>query len=167
MTYGAGKELTTFGFWKKEFDLCLSYGDYDHAFFKQLTQSVIVGNPKFDDWFLEKFFYSLTPSSVRSLVDPHAFAALFRLLLQGLREYRQKEGTLLKRFSGDYNAYCVIVSENVYLREQIEKQLQNMMVSSKEFVFAYITSYGLQCFGSICCAKTEVILQNLANNTCF
>lgn len=117
---------------------------------------------EFDDWFLEKFFYSLTPSSVRSLVEPHAFADLFRLLLQGLKEYRQEEGMLLKRFSGDYNAYCVIVSENVYLREQIEKQLQSMMVSSKEFVFAYTTAYGLQCFGSICCAKTEVILQNLA-----
>lgn len=124
----------------------------------------LIKTEEFDDWFLEKFFYSLTPSSVRSLVDPHAFAALFRLLLQALREYRQEE-TRCKRFAGDYNAYCVVLSDDVHLREQIEKQLQSMLVSSKEFVFAYTTAYGLQCFGSICCAKTEVVLQDLVSST--
>ena len=55
VTYGPGKELTTFGFWKRNFDLCLAYGKYDDFFFSQVSQSKIVGNPKFDDWFSKKF----------------------------------------------------------------------------------------------------------------
>ena len=62
ITYGAGKELTTFGFGKRFFDLCLSYGQYDHQFFSQLTKSVIIGNPKFDDWFSKNFDEKLIES---------------------------------------------------------------------------------------------------------
>lgn len=51
MTYGAGKELTTFDLRKRAFDLILAYGEYDHAFYSLITNSTIVGNPKFDDWF--------------------------------------------------------------------------------------------------------------------
>ncbi len=53
MTYGAGKELTTFDLSKARFDLILAYGKYDDAFYSQIAHSVIVGNPKFDDWFAE------------------------------------------------------------------------------------------------------------------
>lgn len=118
----------------------------------------------FDEWFLEKFFYSLTPSSVRSLLDPQAFAALFRLLLQSLKEYRQEE-IFLKKVSEDYNAYFVALSEDIHLLEQVEKLLQNKSVSAKEFVFAYTTAYGLECFGAICCAKNDLVLQNLFATT--
>lgn len=57
MTYGAGKELTTFDLNKVRFDLILAYGEYDHAFYTTLTHSVIIGNPKFDDWFRKKVNY--------------------------------------------------------------------------------------------------------------
>src|SRR3989344_4490915 len=51
ITYGAGKELTTLNLGKREFDLILAYGEYDHAFYSLITKSVVIGNPKFDDWF--------------------------------------------------------------------------------------------------------------------
>jgi len=51
MPYGAGKELTMFGFWKRNFDLILAYGERDQKFYSLLSKSVIVGNPKYDDWF--------------------------------------------------------------------------------------------------------------------
>lgn len=54
MPYGVGKELTTFGLWKKEFDLILAYGNYDDKFYSLITRSHIIGNPKFDDWFLQR-----------------------------------------------------------------------------------------------------------------
>jgi len=52
MTYGVGKELTTFHLNKMAFDLILAYGAYDHAFYSLITHSVIIGNPKFDEWFI-------------------------------------------------------------------------------------------------------------------
>lgn len=114
VTYGAGKELTTFGFWKKEFDLCLSYGDYDHAFFKQLTQSVIVGNPKFDDWFLGKFDEKLL-IRLRSWVDTDKKTVLYLPTHSDLSSLDLLTKDLLS-ISKDYN---VIVKLHYYTsREQ-------------------------------------------------
>lgn len=76
VTYGAGKELTTFGFWKRFFDLCLAYGDYDGSFFSQLTKTEIVGNPKFDDWFSKKFDTKLT-EDVISKIDKNKKTLLY------------------------------------------------------------------------------------------
>lgn len=54
LPYGAGKDITTFGFWKSCFDLILAYGKRDHAVYSLYTKSKIVGNPKFDDWFSDR-----------------------------------------------------------------------------------------------------------------
>jgi CDP-glycerol glycerophosphotransferase (TagB/SpsB family) len=67
MPYGAGKELTTFGLWKRDFDLILAYGERDHNFYSLLTQSQIIGNPKFDDWFKDELDYTLTTNLKKRL----------------------------------------------------------------------------------------------------
>lgn len=51
MTYGSGKELTMVRPSRGIHDVILAYGPRDHALFSYYTRSVIVGNPKFDDWF--------------------------------------------------------------------------------------------------------------------
>lgn len=51
MPYGFGKDLTKFDLAKSVFDLHLAYGPRDQAFYEQVMESVMVGNPKFDDWF--------------------------------------------------------------------------------------------------------------------
>ncbi len=51
LTYGAGKDLTMVRPSRGMYDLILSYGERDHALFSYYTKSIIVGNPKFDDWF--------------------------------------------------------------------------------------------------------------------
>jgi CDP-glycerol glycerophosphotransferase (TagB/SpsB family) len=68
MPYGAGKELTTLGLWKREFDLILAYGEKDHNFYSLLTKSQIVGNPKFDDWFEDEIDYAPI-SSLKKRLD--------------------------------------------------------------------------------------------------
>lgn len=62
LTYGVGKELTTFSLQKKDFDVILTYGNFNHKFYSLMTESVIIGNPKFDDWFEGNFDSTLIES---------------------------------------------------------------------------------------------------------
>lgn len=49
--YGHSKDAYNFGPWTRFFDVALAYGPYSHKYLKMFTKSIIVGNPKFDDWF--------------------------------------------------------------------------------------------------------------------
>lgn len=49
--YGGGKELTMFRFSQRLWDLILNFGIYDNQLLRFYTNTEIVGNPKFDDWF--------------------------------------------------------------------------------------------------------------------
>jgi len=69
LTYGSGKDLTTFGVWKMFFDIILSYGKRDNEIFSQYTKSVIVGNPKFDDWFRNNVD-EISTDRLKKRIDP-------------------------------------------------------------------------------------------------
>lgn len=49
--YGHAKDTWNFGPWSAYFDLVLSYGHYSQKHLDVYGNSVVVGNPKFDDWF--------------------------------------------------------------------------------------------------------------------
>lgn len=49
--YGHAKDPWNYGLWSAYFDLILTYGQYSHEKLKLFETSVVVGNPKFDDWF--------------------------------------------------------------------------------------------------------------------
>ncbi|MBI2054961.1 MAG: glycosyltransferase [Candidatus Sungbacteria bacterium] len=49
--YGHSKDLWNFGAWSRVFDLALTYGPYSHERMSPYVKSVVVGNPRFDDWF--------------------------------------------------------------------------------------------------------------------
>lgn len=51
--YGASKDLWNFGSWRRHFDYALTYGPYSHERMRTWTRSIIVGNPKYDDWFCD------------------------------------------------------------------------------------------------------------------
>lgn len=51
LAYGAGKELITIRPSRTMYDVVLSYGERDTKLYSLCTKAVIVGNPKFDDWF--------------------------------------------------------------------------------------------------------------------
>ena len=54
VNYGVGKDLATAAPWVSNFDISLVEGERTHEFHKTLTESHIVGYPKFDDWFGRK-----------------------------------------------------------------------------------------------------------------
>jgi CDP-glycerol glycerophosphotransferase (TagB/SpsB family) len=112
LPYGCGKELTTFGFWKANFDLILAYGVRDQSIFSQYTSSAVVGNPKFDDWFsknldqelIEKIKNQLDPLKKTLLYLPtHSDLSSIDLIAENLREMTSKFNVLIKFHY--YNVY--------------------------------------------------------------
>lgn len=49
--YGVGKNITTFAPWSVLFDLSLTEGPHAQHYLSLLTESHMIGTPKFDDWF--------------------------------------------------------------------------------------------------------------------
>lgn len=105
-----------------------------------------------DDLLLDNFFYSLSPVSVRSLVDPYAFKRLYLMLLEGLGEYKSGE-YYLKFYSEPYNVYALIVVENPRIKDWIQSAIQDLHIPSLEIAFASVNVHGLTCVGCICCAQ--------------
>jgi|SRR3989344_4496221 len=101
ITYGAGKELTQFDLRKTNFDLVLAYGEYDHGFYSLITKSVIVGNPKFDDWFNESIDMS-DVMQVTERLDPKKKTILYLPTHSDLSSIDMLAETL-KRIAGTYN----------------------------------------------------------------
>ncbi len=52
--YGPGKDLWDFHPWNRVFNLILTYGRYSDNYLKLWAETKIIGNPKFDPWFLKK-----------------------------------------------------------------------------------------------------------------
>ncbi|MCW9054817.1 MAG: CDP-glycerol glycerophosphotransferase family protein [Candidatus Pacebacteria bacterium] len=117
LTYGVGKELTTYGLYKRLFDLILAYGEYDHSFFSLYTQSVIVGNPKFDDWFNKTLDNNVT-KIIRDRLDPDKQTVLYLPTHSDLCSIDELAEEL-KELASDYN---VIVKLHYYtIREEPER----------------------------------------------
>lgn len=49
---GCGKGLATFAPWSAYFDIALAYGPYTEEYLRLLNTTYVIGNQKFDDWFL-------------------------------------------------------------------------------------------------------------------
>jgi len=105
LTYGAGKDLITYGIWKRFFDLILAYGRRDNKLFSLYTQSRIVGNPKFDDWFNGEFdeemlfnLKSRLDSNKKTILylPTHSDLSSIDRLAAGLKRIAKKYNVLVK-----------------------------------------------------------------------
>lgn len=67
--YGNAKDIYNFGLWSADFDLILTYGPYSQKFLEVYTNAIIVGNPKFDDWFLDTIDQQ-TIDDIKNRLDP-------------------------------------------------------------------------------------------------
>jgi len=123
LTYGAGKELITFSLFKRVFDLILAYGSYDHKHFSLYTQSEIVGNPKFDDWFNNEFDEELL-NTLKNKLNQNKKTVLYLPTHSDLCSIDDL-ASQIKKITKDYN---VIVKLHYYTpREEPErvKKLQH------------------------------------------
>lgn len=125
MTYGAGKELTTFGLWKRNFDLILAYGEFDQRFYSSITNSVVVGNPKFDDWFSKNFDQDML-GSLRPRLNPAWTTVLYLPTHSDLSSIRELAATL-KSLGSRYN---VVVKLHYYTPRE-EPELVDLLTDER------------------------------------
>lgn len=100
-TYGAGKELTMVRPSRGYYDLILAYGPRDSELFSYYTRSVVVGNPKFDDWFNDNLDRDAV-TVVRSKMDPTRRTILY-LPTHGDLSSVDELATPLRRLAKKYN----------------------------------------------------------------
>ncbi|MEK7133601.1 MAG: CDP-glycerol glycerophosphotransferase family protein [Patescibacteria group bacterium] len=122
ITYGAGKELTTFDLRKINFDLVLAYGEYDHNFYSLITKSVVIGNPKFDDWFND----SLNMSGISDIVeklDPKKKTVLYLPTHSDLSSIDELAASLVK--AGE--KYNVIAKLHYYTPREEPQRVEKLI----------------------------------------
>src|SRR3989338_1607256 len=69
MNYGAGKDIITFAPWVAHFNIVLSDGAREHHYFNLLSNSYIVGVPKYDNWFSQTID-SVKIEQIKNRLDP-------------------------------------------------------------------------------------------------
>ncbi len=116
-----------------------------------VIRKLLIHIKDYDELLLENFFYSLSPVVVRALVDPEAFKILFLMLLEGLKEYKS-EGHYLKYYVEPYNIFAMIIVEDIVLKDQLYRAIQDLHIPSTELAYAYVKRHGYFCLGYICCA---------------
>lgn len=115
--YGAGKELTAVRPSQGLYDICLVYGERMARLHNLFSNSVVVGNPKFDDWFNNTFDHALL-QEVQARLDPRKKTILYLPTHSDLSSIDQLSGEL-KKITKDYN---VIVKMHYYTsREEPER----------------------------------------------
>jgi CDP-glycerol glycerophosphotransferase (TagB/SpsB family) len=128
--YGHAKDPWNYGPWSAFFDLILSYGQYSQKFLSLYENSVIVGNPKFDDWFSDKIDQEQI-SILKSALDSSKKTILY-LPTTGALSSLPIMITALNSLSADYN---VIVkahhNTNLYQQDMLEPFRLNSQIIIK------------------------------------
>lgn len=105
LLYGHAKDLWNYGPWRAYFDLVLSYGPYSQGFLSIYGNSVIVGNPKFDDWFAGKvdpqlvsYYKSRLDSLKRTILylPTHGILSSIDLMATAINQLSKKYNIVLK-----------------------------------------------------------------------
>ncbi len=120
ITYGSGKELTMVRPSRRYHDLILAFGKRDSKLFSYYTESKIVGNPKFDDWFNDEINKELL-SDIRTKLDLNKKTVLY-LPTHGDLCSIDNLAKELKKVSSDYNTIVKLHYFNVHEeKERVEK----------------------------------------------
>lgn len=131
INYGVGKDLSTFAPWSAYFDITLTDGRYTHQYLKHLSNSYIVGVPKFDDWFNKTIDEDLI-NRVQKLLDPAKKTVLYLPTHGGLSSL-YKFGSAVRDLSGGYNLLVKFHHHNFLSETKIVKEFQT---NQKIFTFS-------------------------------
>ncbi len=102
IAYGAwGKDLATVAPWTAWFDYSLAEGPATAEFHKLLTDTYIVGFPKYDDWFSNTFDFKKI-EEIKNKLNPHKKTVLYLPTHSGLSSlpaYGEAVRNLLKNYN--------------------------------------------------------------------
>lgn len=99
---------------------------------------------------LQNLFYSITPVVMRSVLDPILLKKLFSMLVEVVEEGAQSHvGYQLKtREEGDY-LLLIIVSEELFIKEQLGRAVSGLLISPNSLITTAVTVNDLSYVGYI------------------
>jgi hypothetical protein len=104
----------------------------------------------YNDFLLENFFYSLTPSIMRNVLEPQALRTLFLMLLNMLETGIPDHQNLAVQFYRELDAvYVMIAAANHGIKDAVNAALNKLNVGTTELASIYVNTSDMPCLGYI------------------
>ncbi len=102
----------------------------------------------YDEFFLENFFYSITPIAMQSIL-PSAVVKEWFLAFSGLldKELSQKQKFLLSYRQYEDASMAIVCTEDSSFKEPLLKEIKELGIPSLELGFSEVSRHGTFCFG--------------------
>ncbi|NGX54430.1 MAG: hypothetical protein KR126chlam2_00040 [Chlamydiae bacterium] len=105
---------------------------------------------KENSFLLENFFYSLSPATMRSILEPEPLRKLFHMLLDIEQDELAKDQPCHYQIQEDSNYfYMLVTSADSSFREPVKKAIDDLKISSFQLATCYVLNNDLSCFGVI------------------
>ncbi|MCC5832708.1 MAG: peptide ABC transporter substrate-binding protein [Chlamydiales bacterium] len=102
----------------------------------------------YDEFFLENFFYSITPIAMQSILPPGVVKEWFLAFSELLdKEPSQKECYLLSCRKYEDTAMVIVRAEDRSFKEPLLKEIKEYEIPSLELGFSEVNHHGTFCFG--------------------
>ena len=137
--------IKNFGLWNAYFDLILCPGDFSHSVLSMYYNTVITGNPLFDDWILHGVTDDDTASDIKSTLDPSKKTILCVDL--DAKYLLHKLFSSLHQLTNEYN-FIIWSKPNRYFDNEARGQLLSAFASNKNIYFAPDTADIMSLFNS-------------------
>jgi hypothetical protein len=101
-----------------------------------------------DELLSDNFFFSLTPPSMRAVLDPLTLKILYNLILQAIQQAPYKKERVEIVFKQDSNQlFACITAEDAFLFEEMQRFLENGEYQPTELAFASVVVGSLHFSG--------------------
>lgn len=105
---------------------------------------------KYNEIFLEDFFYSLAPVIMRTVLESHAFKSLFQMVLESLNEgVGHDEKVSVKWRQENHFIYLMTVSPNWTMLDEISRILHKHNHGGTDLVQGYVKTSEFICMGYV------------------
>lgn len=107
------------------------------------VKELLLNTAKFNDHFLDNFFYSLTPVMMRTLLEPEAVFTLFLMLLEAteseMTESEMEEKSNLKILQQEHYVFAIVKAEEALLKDEITRSLNKLQLHSSELAASSVS----------------------------
>lgn len=104
---------------------------------------------KFNDHFLDDFFYSLTPVIMRTLLEPESVCTLFLMLLEFIEQSPTTERRAVKIIQQNHFVFAMVKTEDPLLKDEITRALTKLQSHSSELTSSSVSVYDVNYLGYI------------------
>lgn len=130
VNYGVGKDLVTFAPWVALFDIVLADGPHTHKYFRLLSDSYLIGVPKYDDWFSKDSSpWGKEDCCEKYGMDPSKKTILF-LPTHSIFSSLHKFNSVILDLTPQYN----VLIKFHYLNQYVEKEIMEKIRSNSRVI---------------------------------